>query len=53
MKKITTDQILHWHGEGDNESLANLIAEILNGEYSIETARKDILAYSEDDGDEE
>lgn len=53
MKTITVNQILSWHGEGDNESLANLIAEVLNGKYSIKDFRKDVLNYSFDTDEED
>lgn len=53
MKTITAKQILNWHGEGDNESLANLIAEVLNGEYSIKDFREDVLNYHFDTDEED
>jgi hypothetical protein len=48
---VTGEMILNWHGSdhGINE-LAETMAEILNGEYSVECARQDMLDYNDDMG---
>ena len=40
---ITGNDILNWHGSDHGiEELAEVIAEILNGTYSVEQAREDV-----------
>lgn len=40
---ITGSDILNWHGSDHGiEELAEVMAEILNGTYSVEDARKDV-----------
>lgn len=44
--EITSEQILAWHGSDHSmEELAECMAEILNGTYALETARKEIGGY--------
>jgi len=43
---ITGEQILDWHGSDHSiEELAQILADVLNWDYSISTARKDIIEY--------
>ena len=49
-RKVTADDILKWHGSDHSiEELAETMAEIVNGEYSIEGAKQDILNSSDDE----
>ena len=49
-KKISAYHILNWHGsDHDIDELAEVMAEILNGDYSIELARKEIGDYNDDE----
>jgi len=53
-KPVTGDMILNWHGSDHSiEELAETMAQILNGEYSIEGARQDVLDYEDEEEDEE
>jgi hypothetical protein len=57
-RAVTASDILNWHGSDHSiEELAETMAEIVNGEYSIEGAKEDILNSSdgeyEDDEDED
>jgi|TARA_R110000772_G_scaffold225606_1_gene336255 hypothetical protein len=46
MKKVKSIDILNWHGSDHSiEELAEIMAEILNGEYPVELAREEILNY--------
>lgn len=62
MRKITAEEILNWHGsDHDIQELAQHMADILNGEWtvelgdckftsygkSIEKAREEIISYNE------
>ena len=57
-KRVTGSDILNWHGSDHSiEELADTMAEIVNGEYSIEGAKEDILnssdgEYEDEDEDE-
>ncbi len=49
-RKVTGSDILNWHGSDHSiEELADTMAEIVNGEYSIEGAKEDILNSSDDE----
>ena len=49
-KKISAYAILNWHGsDHDINELAEVMADILNGDYSIELARKEIGDYNDDE----
>lgn len=42
-KTITADEILHWHGSDHGiEELAEVLADVINGEYDINQARQEI-----------
>ena len=62
MKKttvITAKDVLHWQGEGFSgeeppiNELAQIIAEIVNGEYSIELAKQEIAEHQSSYGEQE
>ena len=45
---IDSEDVLNWHGSDHSiDELAETLSEILNGDYSIKNARKDILDYRE------
>jgi hypothetical protein len=49
-KRITKDQIEAWQGS-DNlspDALLGLLAELINGEYTVSQFREDVLDYAED-----
>lgn len=45
--KITKEQFVNWYGECDDEQI-DYILSLLNGEFSIESARSEILQYNEE-----
>lgn len=50
MKKVTASNILNWHGSDHGiEELAQVMADIVNGEYEIETAREEVLSLCDDE----
>ena len=48
MEKITTDNVLHWLGNGFSKKaapineLARIVADLVNGEYPLELAKQEI-----------
>ena len=49
-KKISAYAILNWHGsDHDINELAEVMADILNGDYSIELAREEIGDFQDDE----
>lgn len=48
-QKVTAKDILNWNGsDGTIQDLASYLADVLNGDCPIDTARKDILDYKQD-----
>tara|TARA_R100001443_G_scaffold32612_2_gene46705 strand:+ start:124 stop:279 length:156 start_codon:yes stop_codon:yes gene_type:complete len=46
--KISAYDILNWHGsDHDIDELAEVMADIINGDYSIELAKEDIGDYQD------
>jgi len=45
--KITKDQFEQWYGYGENDDLADYVVDLINGEFSIEDARNEIIQYNE------
>ena len=53
-RKVTASDILNWHGSDHSiEELADTMAEIINGDYSIDGAKEDILNSSDDEYEDE
>ena len=49
MKKVTTEDVLNWHGsEHSIDELAEIIRDIINGDYTIDNIRKDVRDYIEE-----
>ena len=43
MEKITAKDVLHWHGsDHDIKELAQVVADIVNGDYAIDLAKEEI-----------
>lgn len=43
MEKITANDVLHWHGsDHDIKELAQVVADIVNGDYAINNAKEEI-----------
>ena len=43
MKKITANDVLNWHGSDHGiKELAQVVADIVNGDYSINLAKEEI-----------
>jgi len=41
--EVTAEDVLHWHGSDHGiEELAEVLADILNGDYPLELAKKEI-----------
>lgn len=49
MKQVTTAQIAHWAGQDSVDFILETLAELLNGEHTIEGLRQDILDYDTDE----
>ena len=49
-KKLSSHAILNWHGSDHGiEELAEVMANILNGDYPIELAREEIADFQDDE----
>jgi len=47
---ITAEQVLEWHGsDHDMYELAQMVADIVNGNYPVELARQDLEDYDYED----
>ena len=43
---ITAEQVLEWHGSDHNMcELAQMVADMVNGDYPVELARQDLEDY--------
>ena len=48
-EKLTAEEVLHWHGsDHDIEELAQVVAELVNGDYPLALAKKEMR---DEDGD--
>ena len=47
---ITAEQVLEWHGsDHDMHELAQMVADIVNGNYPVELAKQDLEDYDYED----
>ena len=44
MEKVTAQDVLHWHGSDHSiEELAQVLADVVNGEYEADLCKEEIL----------
>ena len=49
-KMITAEQVLEWHGSDHNMyELAQMVADMVNGDYPVELAKQDLEDYDYED----
>lgn len=47
-KDVTVDEIMNWNGsDGSAEDLAEYLASILNGKFSVDKAKEEIKSYNQ------
>lgn len=45
-RKVTGNDVLQWHGSDHTiEELADVVADLVNGDYDIKLAKQEILNY--------
>ena len=45
--KITTEDVLAWHGEDSLKAMAEILADIANGDYKLKQFRDEVTDYKD------